>query len=302
LEKNAVRFDKDSDGALDSKELQAWLQESPCDVELNVQLTERGLPRVEARVTRSPRVTPPSDPSPRRWQVVLDGMDLEASASNNRYMARDSVSLTKIRFRQSDADSNGYLSEGEFPGLQLNAPFSAVDLNGDGMLMLDEIDAYARELAQLSQSQIVLTISDDVTSLFQLMDGDMNRRLTPRELLSINTRLPAYDRNGNGRFDPSDFLSRYRLSFAFGVPAGLSNLAAPQEMVAMATRRPRAQRIGPLWFQKMDRNRDLDITWREFLGPRSAFDALDTNGDGLIDKDEAEAAQSQASAETSGDR
>ena len=48
--------------------------------------------------------------------------------------------------------------------------------------------------------------------------------------------------------------------------------------------------IGPVWFQRMDRNMDGDLTWKEFLGPRHVFEALDADGDGLIDPQEAERA------------
>jgi hypothetical protein len=37
----------------------------------------------------------------------------------------------------------------------------------------------------------------------------------------------------------------------------------------------------------MDRNRDGDVSRREFLGPRDQFDRLDRDNDGLIDPDEA---------------
>jgi Ca2+-binding EF-hand superfamily protein len=40
----------------------------------------------------------------------------------------------------------------------------------------------------------------------------------------------------------------------------------------------------------MDKNRDGDVSRREFLGTREAFDRLDKNGDGLIDRREAEGA------------
>ncbi|MEX0977476.1 MAG: hypothetical protein WDZ48_01405, partial [Pirellulales bacterium] len=52
----------------------------------------------------------------------------------------------------------------------------------------------------------------------------------------------------------------------------------------------RAETTGPLWFRKMDRNNDGDLGPNEFVGPRSAFDKLDADGDGLIDRAEAEAA------------
>ena len=43
--------------------------------------------------------------------------------------------------------------------------------------------------------------------------------------------------------------------------------------------------------QRMDRNQDGDLTWKEFLGPRHVFEALDANKDGLIDPEEAEKAE-----------
>jgi hypothetical protein len=41
----------------------------------------------------------------------------------------------------------------------------------------------------------------------------------------------------------------------------------------------------------MDRNQDGDVSWKEFLGPRRAFEELDTDHDGLIDPKEAEKAR-----------
>jgi len=47
---------------------------------------------------------------------------------------------------------------------------------------------------------------------------------------------------------------------------------------------------GPLWFRKMDRNRDGDVSHREFLGTDEAFRRIDSDGDGLISAAEAERA------------
>jgi Ca2+-binding EF-hand superfamily protein len=43
----------------------------------------------------------------------------------------------------------------------------------------------------------------------------------------------------------------------------------------------------PAWFFKMDRNRDGEVSRREFPGPRAAFDRLDADRDGAIDAAEA---------------
>ena len=45
---------------------------------------------------------------------------------------------------------------------------------------------------------------------------------------------------------------------------------------------------GPLWFRKMDRNGDGDISRREFPGTDAVFQQLDSDGDGLISAAEAE--------------
>jgi hypothetical protein len=50
----------------------------------------------------------------------------------------------------------------------------------------------------------------------------------------------------------------------------------------------------PLWFRKMDRNRDGDISPKEFLGTREQFRRLDLDGDGLISLAEAERAEAAA--------
>jgi hypothetical protein len=59
--------------------------------------------------------------------------------------------------------------------------------------------------------------------------------------------------------------------------------------VAVAPPRPKPA-VGPAWFRRMDRNRDGDVSRREFFGSREQFDRLDRDGDGLISPAEADAA------------
>jgi Ca2+-binding EF-hand superfamily protein len=53
----------------------------------------------------------------------------------------------------------------------------------------------------------------------------------------------------------------------------------------------KASSTGPTWFRKMDRNNDGDLSPHEFVGSLEAFSKLDTDHDGLIDRQEAESAK-----------
>jgi hypothetical protein len=56
----------------------------------------------------------------------------------------------------------------------------------------------------------------------------------------------------------------------------------------------RGQGSGPLWFRKMDRNNDGDVSAREFLGTPEQFRRIDSDGDGLISPAEARRADAGA--------
>ena len=57
---------------------------------------------------------------------------------------------------------------------------------------------------------------------------------------------------------------------------------------------PSVVRDGPAWFVRMDLNGDQDLSSREFLGTTEQFSALDHDGDGFIDVQEAKAGDQAA--------
>ena len=137
-----------------------------------------------------------------------------------------------------------------------------------------------------------MIIENDTTSLFEALDRDDDRRLSPREFHGGIDPLLALDRNGNGKLAESELVTKYTLEFAVTRPAEFDDLSGGGAMNAMNADarlpilRPVTQ--GPEWFQRMDRNQDGDVTWKEFLGPRATFDQFDTDRNGLIDATEAE--------------
>ncbi|HLQ47081.1 MAG TPA: hypothetical protein VK137_20225, partial [Planctomycetaceae bacterium] len=139
-----------------------------------------------------------------------------------------------------------------------------------------------------------ITVFDDGAGFFSTLDTNGDRRLSMREMRYAEKTLAKMQRDdkpGLGEFEPA---RRYRIEFArgvfnpFGTPDRPANPRLPQAVVETVKPRP----VGPIWFQRWDRNNDGDITWREFLGPRDAFEQLDADHDELIDPKEAEAASS----------
>lgn len=289
FEGDSAATDADQDGRLSKAELVTWLKTAPPALTITASLGQKRPSSVSVQTPKSTQKPMPG----REATVDLGGASVEVTALNNKFEQGDASRMYGIRFLMNDRDKNGYLDEIEFAGLQLPAAFGDVDVNGDKMLYRDELSTFVAFDAIAVQARIELTIADEGKTLFELLDANVDRRLTPREVQEGYTRLNAVDRNQDQRVAQSELESRFRLTFSYG----RNQIFAPNApgMNSPVTARLRNQNQGPSWYQRMDRNQDGDITWREFLGTREQFQKIDSNGDQLINRQEADEAAAPAS-------
>lgn len=296
LNVEAVRqFDADADGSLTAAELSDLLKNPPVQVELLAQFgTKIQRPQVvvlKGDVRKLPSTVVVKSVSTANPTAVLLGSALvELKAFSHRSQAQDAVSLAANSFRMADTDKNMYLDMNEFGAVQQlqGADFKTVDANGDGMVQIDEVIAYIKQQTAKNQNRVDVSFAEEGKSLFELIDTvPMDRRLTRRECRSAWGRLKVRDTDGNGKISAEELAGIFKLTIEYGRLPGFGTDAMPNMATgntAPIVNRPNA---GPEWFQKMDRNRDGDVSAREFLGPIDLFRKLDKDGDGLISADEA---------------
>jgi Ca2+-binding EF-hand superfamily protein len=302
------RLDADEDGALDAEEL-ARFDRRPADLELMVRLGTRRGGGPEVEVVKRDGEASPLAANVRRsaaGATVLElgntHLDLQAGGrdDNNGMFFKVRVDQQyRAQFKAADRDNNGYLDEKEamaspfFRGI-----FKAMDRDGDGKLFEKEMLAYLDTMKQLQEaaqkSFASLSVSDQGRGLFDLLDTNRDGRLGLREMRQMPKLVDRLDRDGDGQLSRSEIPRYYRANFhrgpvASGNPYGNRVFVVANRIGGPPQARPAPAR-GPLWFRKMDRNRDGDVSRREFLGTDEEFRKIDTDGDGLISLEEAEKA------------
>jgi len=148
------------------------------------------------------------------------------------------------------------------------------DCNGDERLSLAELRSYTELVAAALRSQIWIIVADRCCNMFGLLDSDSDGRLSFVELAHVDEVI--------GIDVPSRPLPQ-QFQITFGTPpnrswGGLMLPAAAKRIQTTA----KEVKLGPRWFQALDRNGDGIVTPREFLGPREAYGQLDRDSDGMI--------------------
>ena len=270
-------LDVDGDHLLTRTELRGYL-DLPLDAELPLIL---GSGSTKKKGNAAPRY---------RLRGKLDGgfrLQVGSREINLRRSNRN-PNQEDVRVRMSDFDANtdGVLDASEFVNIIDRPEFPVIDTNHDEKISGMEFDTFFQQRSRASAVQILLEATEQGADLFRLLDQNGDRVLTPRELLHAPNVLDTEDQDHDG------FLGGTEMTYNLALEISRGTRRAPNPNVAQrgpSVPRVKADRDGPAWFLKMDRNRDGDVGLPEFPGSRQIFAKLDTNADGLLSGQEAAA-------------
>jgi Ca2+-binding EF-hand superfamily protein len=316
LDKEAFdALDGDHNDQLDAKELVKWVSRPP-DLELIVQVGQPGAdpkkasifdPLVELNRVLSKKApvdvyNPTGRKMPLASSVRKEGealvvtlsdaqVELQRGTGNGQGNAYGVRQFYVQQFDQLDTDKKGYLEKKQFEQPQfrfLRPLFELADRDGDGKLTKMEFTAFL-DLQTAGASAITyLKVTDQGRGLFELLDANGDNRLSVRELRTGWSRLAPWDRNSDGLLAENEVPRQFQLVVDQGevtYPFQAAFFGAYSRAM-----RPQPGPRGPVWFRKMDRNNDGDVSFREWLGTEEEFRRIDTDGDGLISAEEAEKA------------
>jgi Ca2+-binding EF-hand superfamily protein len=273
-----AKFDVDGDGQLDFVELRQYVISADPTYGVSLNLTEG---RADVTGNKDDVVHNSVDGDA---HLQIDSVQISVTAIPGEH-AFDAMSAIQPLFMRLDEDSNGYLERAEASNLlTFGATFPDLDTDQNGKLVLEEVASYLMPRMEIAQNRVELSIIEQGRTLFDILDVDRDGRLAHREVRSVADKLALWDSDHDGQ------LSEKEIPLQFWIVASramLPNLGIRVDPAGPSPRfRPQAQ-AGPIWFRKMDRNGDGEISRREFLGELDLFDQLDLNHDAAIELQEA---------------
>jgi Ca2+-binding EF-hand superfamily protein len=280
--------DVDGNRKLDAAEL-ARLGDTKPDLELTVDLRSK---EAEGGVLAVPLTSGKRLDDAGRLdyaKVAFQGAVVTCSLRNLDPIAT-AIDSAMQQFNLLDTDANGYLDKDE-TALRIRFErglFDLIDADGDGKLFGEEMKQYVRARGEPAATTCRMNVYDTGNGFFMALDGNADGRVSMGEMRQAAAALAQLDRDGSPGISQSEPVRHFHIEFV----RGSYQLFGPSEQLVAQTpafqqRRP----SGPIWFQRMDRNNDGDLTWNEFFGPREVFHKLDADADSLIDPQEAAKAQ-----------
>jgi len=280
-------LDVDGNGTLSAEELKAFHKQPPdVDAAIELQPPDGQAPRIALAVGSSARTARPD--------VAVFGLTETDVALGVRSFDPITSAVTDARqqFNRLDVDQNGYLDRDE---LKENIRFQrglfeSIDTDADDKIFWQEMESYVRSRAEAAATRCDIVLHDLGHGFFEALDRNHDGRIGLREIRAAANTLQGLRKPGQSGLKATDPPRRLHLEVIRGTFQLFGTGTAGESTVPRNVVQTRAP-VGPVWFQRMDRNMDGDLTWKEFLGPRHVFEELDANHDGLIDPMEAEKAR-----------
>jgi Ca2+-binding EF-hand superfamily protein len=190
------------------------------------------------------------------------------------------------KFNQLDADANGYLTREETAdSIRFQKElFDLMDGDGDEKLFADEVKEYIRARTDPAATSCRMNVYDTGYGFFMSIDGNADGRVSVREMRHAAESLAQLERDGKPGVAQKEPVRHFHIEFVRG---SFQLFGASEQLTAQTPAFQQRRPSGPIWFQRMDKNNDGDLTWNEFLGPREIFHQLDTDHDSLLDPQEA---------------
>jgi Ca2+-binding EF-hand superfamily protein len=298
-EETFAKLDSNSDGVLDSEELAGFVKRAP-DLELIVRLGKKAPAEAMVEVVKGSPLAGMFRAKTDLGMLNLGKVRVDLSSSEGTAEDRFSGLLRDqylAQFRQMDADNKGFISESQVANNRLlRGLFKQIDRDGEGKVTEKKLLAFLDHLQELQKRAasacVHLNPSDQNRGLFDVLDTDGDGRLSVREMRGAVKLLEQLDNESKGYLTKADIPHMYRLTLHQGPASGggFNNPRAFLDLYGGANQAaPDRPGRGPLWFRKMDRNRDGDVSRKEWLWSEELFRKIDTDGDGLISVAEAEA-------------
>ena len=288
-------LDKDSNGKLDGEELDVWRTGAP-DLALTLSLASKAVDCV-AKLSdeKSAAARGFAVKQVEGGRLVLhvgrQPIDFWAFAPVVQNGQANLKQQYGYMFTQAAAGKK-FVEEKDLEGPKavqfqfVKVVFDAADRDADGKMTKEEFDAYFDLQDSFRNISLSLTPGVQTPTLFQLLDENRDARLSVRELRTAWDRLivleePKAEVITKNIIQPSVTLRLARTFDRYYVQQPQQYYGNPNQVVVPSK--------GPVWFRKMDRNADGDLSRTEYIGTKEEFDILDADKDGLISLAEAEA-------------
>lgn len=300
-------LDTFADGQLDSAELLAFFARPP---DIAIRAKVGALSAKNTVVSGVSKFFGRAAPGAERAEVVTAGGRATALAKKVKRVNSDNLAMAlgdaevSLQVNQGYNGQNGvkdfYLQQ--FDGIAdkdkvvlrkqvqgnyyLQQMFNQADRNGDDRLTRKELSDWLDLMGEAGGKLCSLSLSDNGRSLFRAVDGNSNGTLSVRELRTAWDRLSPHVKDKDGLRvgdlprSVSISMNQGMYSYGFGF-VSVTAYSAPNQPTKAANR--------PLWFTKMDRNLDGDLSPKEWLGTEEEFREIDTDGDQLLSAEEARA-------------